>query len=208
MFKKLNEQIEIQKIKKVDDRDIKFLESQEFELLSILEEIGEIVRGGLSDNMTVEDIAKKHGVEVGVIKRQIEMGKKIEFEHTNSEKEAERVSMDHLVEFPDYYDRLEKMEKEAKEDLKEAFNSYLEILREETMPEDPEYGLPELKKFPLYDKSHVLAAIKFFNWVAPKDESKLAHAIIAKMKEHGLRQSNVGEKSRLKAYVLKVNLPE
>jgi hypothetical protein len=208
MFKKLNEHIEIQKIRKIQDKDLKFLESQEFEILSILEEIEEVVRGGLSDGMTIDRIAEKHGVSVDAINIQVEKGKKIEMEHTNNSKEAEKVAMDHLVEFPDYYDHLEKMEKKAKEELKESFNAYLEILREESMPENPEYGLPDLKKFPLYDKSHLLAAIKFFNWVSPKDESRLAHAIIAKMKEHGLRQSNVGEKNRLKTYVLKTNLPE
>jgi hypothetical protein len=76
--------------------------------------------GGKSDNMTIDQIAEKHGVSIRAIEIQIEKGKKIEMEHTNSEKEAEKIAMDHLVEFPDYYDRLIKMEKEAEAELNEA----------------------------------------------------------------------------------------
>jgi hypothetical protein len=85
----------------------------------LIEEV-EKVRGGLSDNMTVEQIAEKHGVSVEVIEMQIEKGKEIEMEHTDDEKEAIKVTMDHLVEIPDYYDRLIKMEKDAEEELKES----------------------------------------------------------------------------------------
>jgi hypothetical protein len=44
---------------------------------------------------------------------QLKMGIKIEFEHTTDSKIAERIAKDHLSEIPDYYTRLEKMEKEA-----------------------------------------------------------------------------------------------
>ena len=44
---------------------------------------------------------------------QIEMGIKVESEHTSSQFIAERIAKDHLSEFPDYYTRLAKMEKEA-----------------------------------------------------------------------------------------------
>jgi hypothetical protein len=83
-------------------------------------EQAEKVRGGKSDNMTIDQIAEKHGVGIKTIEMQVEKGKKIEMEHTDDEKEAEKVAMDHLVEFPDYYDRLIKMEKEAEVELKEA----------------------------------------------------------------------------------------
>lgn len=67
-----------------------------------------------SEGMTIEDIAKKHNVSVEKIKEQIRKGIKIEYEHTDSRVEAERIAMDHLTEIPDYYDRLSKMEEEAK----------------------------------------------------------------------------------------------
>jgi hypothetical protein len=46
--------------------------------------------------------------------KQLEMGIKVEMEHTTNKKISERISKDHLAEIPDYYARLEKMEKDAK----------------------------------------------------------------------------------------------
>jgi hypothetical protein len=76
-------------------------------------------KNGLASNMTVEDIAKKHGISVEAIEVQLEKGMKVELEHTSSLDEARDIALDHLVEFPDYYDRLEKMEKEAEQELNE-----------------------------------------------------------------------------------------
>lgn len=67
-------------------------------------------KGGLADNLTLEQIAQKHGVEISFIQSQLEKGIKVELEHTRSIDQAREIAMDHLVEFPDYYDRLEKAE--------------------------------------------------------------------------------------------------
>lgn len=77
-----------------------------------------VLEGGLAEDMTVDEIAEKHGVSASVIEEQIEMGKEVEKEHTNDPDIAERIAMDHLVEIPDYYTRLKKMEEEAKEEMK------------------------------------------------------------------------------------------
>jgi hypothetical protein len=77
------------------------------------------IEGGIADKMTIEDIAKKHGVPNEVIEEQIKKGIEVEMEHTDSEEKAMEISMDHLVEFPDYYDRLLEMEREAKAEIKE-----------------------------------------------------------------------------------------
>jgi hypothetical protein len=45
---------------------------------------------------------------------QIKKGMKYEMEHTSSPFMAKKITLDHLAEIPDYYDRLEKMEKEYK----------------------------------------------------------------------------------------------
>lgn len=74
----------------------------------------DLIDGGKADKLSVDDIAKKHNVSVESIKQQIEKGKKIELEHTDNDEMAEEIAMDHLEEIPDYYERLEKMEKEAK----------------------------------------------------------------------------------------------
>jgi len=44
---------------------------------------------------------------------QLEMGIKVEMEHTDDPKIAEKIAIDHLSEISDYYTRLNKMESEA-----------------------------------------------------------------------------------------------
>jgi hypothetical protein len=62
----------------------------------------------LSKGMSLEDIAKKHNVDVAELQNELEKGTKVEHEHTNSEEHAKRVAMDHLVEDPKYYTKLSK----------------------------------------------------------------------------------------------------
>lgn len=73
------------------------------------------IKGGKADKHTPESIAKKHGVSVDLIKKQIAMGIIIEREHTNDDAKAKEIAMDHLAEFPDYYTRLKKMEEGSRE---------------------------------------------------------------------------------------------
>lgn len=76
------------------------------------------IKGGKADKMSVEDIAKKFNVSVDKIKAQLEKGIEIEKEHTSDKEKATEIAMDHVTEFPDYYDRIEKMEKEAEKHVK------------------------------------------------------------------------------------------
>jgi hypothetical protein len=72
------------------------------------------LKGGKADGMTLEDIARKHNVFIGTIKKQFEMGVKIEMEeHTKSRTNGEEIAMDHLVEDPEYYTHLKAMEKKT-----------------------------------------------------------------------------------------------
>lgn len=66
---------------------------------------------------------------------------------------------------------------------------------------DPEFGLPEKKKYPLFDKAHVLSAIKFFNYTSGEDSERLASAIKSKMKQYGISSDSVGDDNRLKNYL-------
>jgi len=68
---------------------------------------------------SVNDIAKKHGVPMSSVLAQLAKGIEVEKEHTNDESEAAEIARDHMHEFPDYYDRLNKMEKKAKNEEKE-----------------------------------------------------------------------------------------
>jgi hypothetical protein len=72
------------------------------------------IKGGKSDKMSVNDIAKKFNVSVEKIESQIQKGIGFEKEHTNDKKLAREIAMDHISEIPDYYDRLHNMEKDAK----------------------------------------------------------------------------------------------
>ena len=67
---------------------------------------------------TVEQIAKKHRLEVSFIQKQLDMGEPIEHEHTKDHKLATEIALQHLDEIPDYYTRLKKMETSAKKEHK------------------------------------------------------------------------------------------
>ena len=67
---------------------------------------------------TVEQIAKKHRLEVSFVKKQLEMGIPIEHEHTKDKDLATDIALQHLDEIPDYYNRLKKMEGDAKKEHK------------------------------------------------------------------------------------------
>lgn len=77
------------------------------------------VNSGKSKELSVEDIAAKHDVSVKDIEDQLDIGIPLETkEHTDNQTEqdkriGEKIAMDHETEIPDYYTRLEKMEKEA-----------------------------------------------------------------------------------------------
>ena len=68
----------------------------------------------LKSHKTVEQIAKKHRLDVSFIQKQLDMGEPIEHEHTQDHNLARDIALQHLDEIPDYYTRLKKMEADAK----------------------------------------------------------------------------------------------
>jgi hypothetical protein len=68
----------------------------------------------LKTHKTVEQIAKKHRLDVSFIQKQLDMGEPIEHEHTKDHDLAKDIALQHLDEIPDYYTRLKKMESDAK----------------------------------------------------------------------------------------------
>ena len=90
----------------------------------------------LKSHKTVEQIAKKHRLDVSFIQRQLDMGEPIEHEHTKDHELAMDIALQHLDEIPDYYTRLKKMEASAKKehkkfkDVKEESKSGDEGLRD------------------------------------------------------------------------------
>ncbi len=66
--------------------------------------------GGISDGMTLEDIAKMHNISYTSLRKQAEIGYGIEAEHTSDRKKIEEITKDHLFENPYYYTMLSEME--------------------------------------------------------------------------------------------------
>jgi hypothetical protein len=60
---------------------------------------------------SLADIKKKSDKPDSKIDAQLKKGVKVEREHTKNDAEAREIARDHLDELPDYYDRLEKVEK-------------------------------------------------------------------------------------------------
>jgi len=68
-------------------------------------------KGGKSEGMSLSEVAKVHNMNAEQLRPQLQKGIKHELEHTDKITDARRIALDHLVEFPDYYDRLDKIEK-------------------------------------------------------------------------------------------------
>lgn len=67
--------------------------------------------------------------------------------------------------------------------------------------DDEDFGIPSQRRYPMPDKPHVLAAIRFFNKVDPEHEEELARNIKKKMREYGIPSDTVGPTNRLRKYL-------
>jgi transcriptional antiterminator len=76
------------------------------------------LKGGKSDKLSLKQIADKFDVSLEKIQSQIKKGIEVEMEHTSDKEKASEIATDHVSEFPDYYDRLMKMEKKADKEWK------------------------------------------------------------------------------------------
>ena len=73
---------------------------------------------GIATGYSPEAIAKKHGVSLKHVNKQLEMGTEVEQEHTDNAATARKIAMDHVLEDPDYYTKLRKMEHGDKKNTK------------------------------------------------------------------------------------------
>ena len=83
----------------------------------------------LKPHQTVESIAKKHRQDISFVRNQLKMGIAIEKEHTKDKDLAADIALQHLDEFPDYYNKLKKMESDARKEHKN-FKDVKESLRD------------------------------------------------------------------------------
>jgi hypothetical protein len=68
------------------------------------------IPGGESDGMNLYDIANYHNCDIDELSNQLQIGIKVEMEHTSDRKIAEEIAMDHLYEDPKYYTKLATIE--------------------------------------------------------------------------------------------------
>ena len=123
-----------------------------------------------------------------------EITKEIEFLENSKQEHLEKDDLPSM-----YFEAIDAKLKK----LYEKFND-MKNISESRLPSDgsdPEFGVPQEEKYPLYDKAHVKSAIKLFGHVNPKYESQLAHAIISRMKKYNIPFSMVGEDNKLHKYI-------
>jgi hypothetical protein len=99
----------------------------------------EKLEGGVADNKTLKDIIKKHAKKgnsvVSLIKKQYDMGVKVEMEHTKDIKKAKEIALDHLWEDPNYYSKLKKIETKEEKDIGKSAKKQFAM----DLQKDPDY---------------------------------------------------------------------
>lgn len=128
---------------------------------------------GLSKNMSINDIANKHKVDVNVLKQELKKGIKVEREHTSDLKKAARIAMDHLFEDPKYYTKLDKL---GLEENKSPLNQ--DLIKEFLKACMLELGIINLPKITLSNDSQ--EAIDMRSWGGYMPGQKAIHIVTAK----------------------------
>ena len=111
-------------------------------------------KGPVKKYKSPKEIADKHGVSLESIKKQLEMGIKVEGEHTSNKTAARITALQHLDEVPDYYTKLKKVEKKTTSEsvsIEDMFGNkfveFIDLIR-------PEDVLDEKKQKGLWDRIH------------------------------------------------------
>ena len=113
------------------------------------------IPGGLSQGMTLKDIAIKHNVQLSNLLDEFKKGYKVEREHTTDTDIAKEIAMDHLFEDPKYYTKLAKIE---------------ELLM----------GYPDQEWLDNHEKELHKLRKDFDNEVTPKSDSKYQYGVVVK----------------------------
>jgi hypothetical protein len=125
---------------------------------------------GLSKGMSINDIAKKHKVDLDILKQELKKGIKVEKEHTSDVKRAVRITMDHLFEDPKYYTKLAKIKLEENVN-KDLVSEFMKHVMDEL----------KLKKLPKITLSNdPQEAIDLRSWGGYQPSNKSIHIIVAK----------------------------
>jgi len=71
---------------------------------------GVLLTGGLSENMTEQDLANKYKISIEEFSERLKEGMNVEKEHTNNPEAQKKIAKDHLFEDIDYYKKLKQIE--------------------------------------------------------------------------------------------------
>jgi len=105
---------------------------------------------------------KSKGNSEEINKEQLEMGKKVEMEHTTNPIIAEKIAMDHIKEIPNYYNLLAEMEASAKANYEVAKQEINKEINEE---------------YPTKQASKQFFKIKKASWEVKKDKDNKYHIL-------------------------------
>jgi len=79
-------------------------------MITTINEFKNYLKGGIGDNLSIEDIASKHNTTISNIQHELKKGINVELEHTSDKNLAKEIALDHLTEMPNYYTELQKIE--------------------------------------------------------------------------------------------------
>jgi len=88
-------------------------------------ELDEELKGGVADDITLEELASKHDVSISHIVNQLSKGIRVELEHTDRALDALDIAIDHIFEDPNYYTKLAKIETKESRSAKDKFKEDL-----------------------------------------------------------------------------------
>lgn len=142
------------------------------------------IEGGLSDNLLILDIVKKHNPKsfskenIKDILDQLKMGIDVEMEHTDDPEIAFEIAMDHLSEIPDYYSKLSTIEEKfaSKAQARYFYNRAKKGSKEGKKWKkmaDEFSSKTDFSKIPEKVEERVISWIKDSSTVEVKDECKL-----------------------------------
>jgi len=142
------------------------------------------IKGGLSDNLSILDIVKKHFPDsiskenIKNILDQLKTGIDVEMEHTDNPEIGFEIAMDHLSEMPDYYSKLSTIEEKF---VSKAQAKYFYVKAKEGGKEGKKFkkmadeysSKTDFSKLPEKVEERVISWIQGSSTVDVKDECRL-----------------------------------
>ena len=95
----------------------------------------EAIEGGLADNKTILDICAKHSCSLKELLQELLTGLEVELEHTDDEKVAYEIALDHLYEDKDYYTNLNQIHEETDFEFMKDTEAFKYLMKAKISPE-------------------------------------------------------------------------